>query len=120
MQQIKIELPMHRNQKLGKLVFEKLKKLVPHVKYKPALKCKYIINLGFKDQGKILRILLSMKPRQDTIRITDRKRGSTKEIPEFIITKNKPKPSLKLFPFNKSVVILKPLFETKRVKRNIS
>lgn len=38
---------MHRNQKLGKLVFEKLKRLVPHIKYKPALKCNSFVNVRF-------------------------------------------------------------------------
>ncbi|CAK59408.1 unnamed protein product (macronuclear) [Paramecium tetraurelia] len=114
MQQIKIEIPMHRNQKLGKLVFDKLKRLIPTVKYNSALK-------SLKDHTKVLKILLGIRPRQETIKISDNnKRGSLKKIPNFIIQKSKQpqKPLLKLFSFNKSLIISQPLFN--RVHRNFS
>ncbi|CAD8118969.1 unnamed protein product [Paramecium sonneborni] len=114
MQQIKIDIPMHRNQKLGKLVFDKLKRLIPIVKYNPALK-------SLKDHQKVIKILIAMRPRQETIKISDNnKRGSLKKIPNFIIQKCKQpqKPHVKLFAFNKSLIISQPLFN--RVNRNFS
>lgn len=81
---------MHRNQKLGKIIFDKLKGLVPRTKYKKVLKSKYTLIAGLKDHTKVLKILISLRPRQETVKLTENKRGSVKQLPNFIIQKSKP------------------------------
>lgn len=41
--------------------------------------------VGLKDHAKVVKILISMRPRQETIKLIENKRCSMKPLPNFII-----------------------------------